>query len=248
MNGSIVKSVGRVFEVLELFNTERASLTATAVARALKYPASSTVALLKSMVNLGYLSYDHAARTYFPTIRLAVISNWLENSFYIEGHLLELMDDITNVTGESTFLSWLNDLHMQFVRVRIGPNGTAVTPMLEPHRPLFESLVGLLALSQKRDVEIVKLAERINHLRRAGEAKVDVAAAMESIRNIRSQGYGACHNTKADGTATLAWVLRQKGSDRALVLSVVGSGARIRENEKTLVQAVKNAIKRYTGL
>ena len=56
MNDSIVKSVGRVFEVLELFDAERAALTATTIARTLKYPASSTVALLKSIVRLGYLT------------------------------------------------------------------------------------------------------------------------------------------------------------------------------------------------
>src|SRR6185312_9907237 len=90
MNASVVKSAGRVFEVLELFDAERQAMTATSIARALKYPASSTVALLKSMVSLGYLAYDPNERTYFPTIQLAVISRWLEDSFFVEGHLLEL--------------------------------------------------------------------------------------------------------------------------------------------------------------
>ena len=84
MNDSIVKSVGRVFEVLELFDAERAALTATAIARALKYPASSTVALLKSMVRLGYLTYDPSERTYFPTLRMALISHWLEKSSWVK--------------------------------------------------------------------------------------------------------------------------------------------------------------------
>src|SRR3954471_16702946 len=108
MNDTVVKSAGRVFEVLELFDAERQAMTATAIARALKYPASSTVALLKSMVSLGYLSYDLNDRTYFPTIQLAVISRWLEDSFYVEGHLLELMDEIAAATRENIILCWQN--------------------------------------------------------------------------------------------------------------------------------------------
>ncbi len=128
MNDSVVKSVGRVFEVLELFDTERTALSATNIARTLKYPASSTVALLKSVVHLGYLTYDHTERMYFPTVRLAVISHWLENSFFFEGHLLELMDEISTATDESTFLSWQSDLEIQYVQFRIGSHGMAPSP------------------------------------------------------------------------------------------------------------------------
>src|SRR3954470_18853177 len=115
MTASVVKSAGRVFEVLELFDAERQAMTATAIARALKYPASSTVALLKSMVTLGYLAYDPNERTYFPTIQLAVISRWLEDSFFVDGHLLELVDDVAAATGQPLRPCWQNALYTQFL-------------------------------------------------------------------------------------------------------------------------------------
>ena len=120
MNDSVVKSVGRVFEVLELFEAERIPLSATAIARTLKYPASSTVALLKSMVQLGYLSCDHIERLYFPTVRVPLLSAWIEDGFFSEGHLFQLIDEINSTTHESTYLSWQSDLEMQYVRVSSG--------------------------------------------------------------------------------------------------------------------------------
>jgi DNA-binding IclR family transcriptional regulator len=247
MSDSVVKSVGRVFEVLELFDTERTALSATSIARTLKYPASSTVALLKSMVHLGYLTYDHGERTYFPTIRLAVVSTWLESSFFVDGHLLKLMDEISNATEESIYLSWQSDLEMQYVRIRSGLSGLGRSPVAETRAPLFGSVVGLMALSQKRDVEIAKLAERLNQFRRKQEPQVDLAWCMDEIRRFRSLGYGVGYDTLAPGIATLAWVLRQKSSNRSLVISLLGPSDRIKAKEKVIVQTVKSVLQRSLG-
>jgi DNA-binding IclR family transcriptional regulator len=245
MNDSIVKSVGRVFEVLELFDAERAALTATAIARTLKYPASSTVALLKSMVRLGYLTYDHTERTYFPTLRLPLIGYWLEHSFFVDGHLLELLDEVTNTTDESTCLSWQSDLDMQFVRYRVGSGGIPA-PFMGSRMPLFATAAGLTALTQKRDVDIIKLLERSNHLKRKNDAGIDVPATMEQIRRFRAQGYGVEYdNPLTPGHGAIAWVLRQKGTSRCTVLSVTGASERIKAHEKNIVAVVKTALKRY---
>lgn len=246
MNDSIVKSVGRVFEVLELFDAERTALTATAIARTLKYPASSTVALLKSMVRLGYLTYDSSERTYFPTLRLALISHWLENSFFVDGHLLELLDDVSNTTDESTFLSWQSDLDMQYVRFRIGAGGLAPAPLTAGRVPLFATVAGLTALTLKRDVDIVKLLERLNLQKPKNAPQIDAAATMEQIRRFRTLGYGVEYDgTLLPGVGTVAWVLRQKGTSRAAVISVVGPTERIRRNEKAIVATIKESLKRH---
>lgn len=240
MNDSIVKSVGRVFEVLELFDAERAALTATAIARTLKYPASSTVALLKSMVKLGYLTYDHSERTYLPTIRLALIGTWLEQSFYVDGHLFELMEDVSKNTEESTFLSWQSDLDVQSVRFRLANN--SLGPLTGARAPLFSIVTGLTALTIKRDVDIIKLAERVNQLRRKQDPQVDVPAIMEQIRRFRVLGYGVEID---EASGAMAWVLRQKGTSRALVLSILGPAERMKANEKSFATTVKAALKRY---
>ncbi len=243
MNDSVVKSVGRVFEVLELFDAERVALSATSIARTLKYPASSTVALLKSMVQLAYLTYDNAERTYFPTPRLALVGAWLEKDFFVDGHLLELMNDIAASTDESIYLSWQSDLEVHYIRVR-GTEGLQSTPTVGTRAPLFRSIAGLTALSLKRDVEIVKMVERLNHQRRKHEPQVDLATAMEQIRRFRTQGYGVGYDGILPGYGSLAWVVRQKGTSRSLVISVLGATERLKAKEKAVVQAVKAAIQR----
>jgi IclR family KDG regulon transcriptional repressor len=246
MSDSIVKSVGRVFEVLELFDTERAALSATSIARTLKYPASSTVALLKSMVNLGYLAYDHNDRMYFPTLRLPLLGAWMESGLYADGHLFQLIDDVHTATNESVFLSWQSDLDMRYVRVRSGLQPDATLPSEASSRvSLFATVSGLLTLSQKRDVDIVKLAERLNAQRRGNEPQVDLPAAMESIRRFRMQGHGIGYDGLVPGYGAIAWVLRRKSAARCYVnLSIFGSTERIKGKEKAFIGAVKAIIQK----
>ena len=110
--------------------------------------------------------------------------------------------------------------------------------------PLFLSVAGMTALSLKRDVEFVKMVERLNHQRRKQEPQVDLAVAMEQIRRFSTQGYGIGYDGMLLGYGNLAWVLRQKGTDRSLVLSVIDTTERLNTKEKVIIQVVKSALQR----
>ena len=246
MNDSVVKSAGRVFEVLELFNSERKALTATGIARNLKYPASSAVALLKSLVNRGYLSYDPAERTYFPTVQLSLMTRWMEDSFYTEGHLLDLVDEVTKATGETVYLAWQNDLEMQLSRAKAGTREPCAGA-LEPRLPLFDSVSGLTALTLKRDVEIAQLAERASALGKASGTRVDLPSAMERARGFRTQGYGVGYDVPQPGVGRLAWAFRPKAVNRTLVMMVDGPTDRIKADTKAITQGVQTILLHYVA-
>ncbi|MBP8232968.1 MAG: helix-turn-helix domain-containing protein, partial [Rhizorhabdus sp.] len=88
---SSVKSASRVFEILELFDGSRVPLSATEIVRKLGWPQSSTVALLKTLVSLGYLAYDTFERTYLPTMRVALLGGWMFEALGPDRRLIELI-------------------------------------------------------------------------------------------------------------------------------------------------------------
>ena len=167
----VVKSVGRVFEVLQLFDARRAPLRATDVERALHYPQSSTLALLKSMVRLGYLAFERLDRTYLPTMRVAALGHWLDAAFHGEGRLAALLEDLGESTSETVCLSCQNDLSMQFTQVRLGSQGLILSVRPGDLAPLFQSAIGLTALSARPDAAIRKLAQRMNRQVRGPRAE-----------------------------------------------------------------------------
>src|SRR3954463_8300973 len=114
---SVVKSVGRAFEVLEAFNEVRKPMLAIEIATRFSFPVSSTAALLKSMVKLGYLSFDQRDRRYFPTIRIAIISEYLHGALFGQGSLMALMGDLHSLIGETIILGIRKDLEAQYVHI-----------------------------------------------------------------------------------------------------------------------------------
>jgi len=239
----VVKSVGRVFEVLELWRTAREPLNATQVERQLNYPQSSTLALLKSLVKLGYLSFDRIERTYFPTMRVAHLGEWLETSVYGNGQLPALIEEVSDRTGETVSLSCQNDLQMQFVQIRPGSKPLMVNIQVGAFAPLFSSTVGWTALSIKPDADIAKLVGRQNRRSKPAELKASLPAVMEQVEQVRARGYGIGFDTYVHSVGAVAWVLPGDNQTRPLVLSVAGPSDAIRAEADHIVRSVRAAFK-----
>lgn len=242
MDNSIVKSVGRVFEVLELFDVEQKALTATQVGRKLKYPASSTLALLKSMVNLGYLGFDRAERVYAPTVRVSLLGRWVEATLFGEGWLFEMMEDLRAKTGQSVLLSIQNDLQMQFIHVILGES-FSLNVKAGHTVPLFRSAIGMVALSDRPDKEIAKFVERFNRRAKGPEQKVDLNTLMGTVRRVRTQGYCTGYDLYYPGVGAIAFLLKPKVGKYSAVLSIGGVTAKLKESEAQIVRLVKAAVK-----
>lgn len=242
MESSIVKSVGRVFEVLELFDVEKKAMTATQVGRKLKYPASSTLALLKSMVNLGYLGFDRAERVYAPTVRVSLLGRWVESSLFGEGRLLSTMEELRTKTGQSVMLSIQNDLQMQFIHVILGES-FSLNVKAGHTVPLFRSAIGMIALSDRPDKEIAKFVERFNRRVKGPEQKVDPTTLMQMIRRVRTQGYCTGYDLYYQGIGAIAFLLKPRVGRYSAVLSIAGVTAKLKESEALIVRLTRAAIK-----
>ncbi len=66
-----VKSAVRTLQVIEYLAERSAPATISQIASALRFPQSSTSMLMMCLVNLGYLQFDRAERTYRPSSKLS---------------------------------------------------------------------------------------------------------------------------------------------------------------------------------
>lgn len=242
----VVKSVGRVFEVLECFSRLRVPLTAVEIEKRLDYPASSTVAILKSMVALGYLSFDRMSRTYFPTIRLAMLSDWIDSAIVGNDRLGKLVEELRVETGETIILASQSDLSVQYLLSLPGPYPVKFNAPAGSLRPLCGSGAGWALLSAKPDAEVLAIVQRLNRVAPASR-KVDADALLDLLREVRKLGYAASYGTVVPGSGILAMVLPTLGQERPLVIGVGGPVERLRKNEAPIVRAMRSAIKRHFG-
>lgn len=240
---SVVKSVGRVFEVLEAFNEVRKPMLAIEIAKRLSYPASSTSALLKSMVKLGYLSFDRRDRRYFPTIRIAIISEYLHGALFGQGSLMALMGDLHSLIGETIILGIRKDLEAQYVHIIPGIYPIMLNVPPGTVRPLHRSGMGWALLSQCEDAEIRALVDRVNAGGR--ETPVDYKKLMPILKEVRTLGYARSYGTYVAGSGIIAMNLPGTAPDRRVAVGAGGPVDRLKAREREIVRLMRSAIDRH---
>jgi IclR family KDG regulon transcriptional repressor len=237
---SAVKSARRAFEILETFDRHRRPLGLKEVLDDLGYPASSGSALLKSLVSLGYLDYDRDRRTYFPTMRIAVLGSWVQGALFGEGRLLQAMEELHRATGETVILAVQSDLHAQYIHLIHSAEPLQFRAPPGTRRPLAGSGMGWVLLSGKSDAEIERLRRRINA--ESGE-KLSHEALMARVGEVRAHGYAFSKHTVSDGVGIIAAALPRGPFGRVFAIGAAGYVSRLERNETDIVEALRTAVR-----
>ena len=239
MAGSTVKSVRRVFDVLELFGRARRPLSLKEVCHAFGYAPSSGAALMKSLVALGYLDYDRRTRSYFPTMRLAVLGQWIESALFGSGAILKLMKRLHKVTGETVMLATQSDLSAQYVHSVGGSEPLLAAVPVGTLRPLANSGMGWLLLSRHSESDIEKLCRRIDI--ETGK-RVDRAALRRNIAAVRQDGYVFSRHTVRRGTGIIAMLLPETIQGRTVAVGVAGAVAQLERKQAAILTSLRRGI------
>ena len=237
---NVVKSVGRVFEILELFSSVREPMNAQSICLQLNYPQSSTLVLLKSMVELGYLAFDSTAKTYFPTPRISSLGNWIFPDLLAGGDMDMKMASLNQQTKETVYLAVQKNLSMQYVKVYPGLLPITLTITEGGVAPLFGSAVGMALLSTKTDDELDRLTDR-----NSGDPmrqSIDLSALKKQLNQIRKRGYSCVFDAVLPGAGAIGIPLSSKVLPGNYALGIAGPTERMRNNKKDIVAAAQRLL------
>lgn len=238
----VVKSAGRALEILEVFARHRRPLALKEVLDELGYPTSSGSALMKSLVALGYLDYDRERRTYFPTMRIAVLGGWVPGVLFGDGALLPALEDLHRRTGETVILAVQSDLHAQYVHVIHSAEPLQIRTPPGTLRPLARSGLGLVLLSAKTDAEIERLRRRINAAGEAGgQSREDL---MARVGEVRAKGYAVSRNAISPGVGIIGAALSKGPFGRVFAVGVAGTVQQLEVKQDEIVAELRAMIHR----
>lgn len=229
-----VKSAGRVLEILEYFDDLQRQSTVMEIADALGYPQSSTSALLRSLVSLGYLNYDPMARTYITSSRVALLGNWVNSQFFAEGAIISMMKEMNEQTGDTVVLAVRNGLHMQYIHVVQATSPARLHMTLGTVRPLAASGAGFALLSTMTDSEITRLVMRINAEAEEGQALIKIRDLLDQIAVIRKKGYAFTCDMVTRGGGIIAAPLPRMNGQQRMVVGIGGISEVMRHREEEL--------------
>lgn len=244
MERSVVKSVGRTLEVLELFEEQRRPLRLHEIYEMLGYPQSSTTNLLKSMVVLGYLNYSRLTRTYLPTARVSTMGRWLFGFMYGQNDFPAMLERVRQATDETVVLAMQNDVFIQYVTVLTPDHEFKVPPPEGTMRAMTDSSAGLALMSQMSDRKIDKLVRQIHYYELSPTRVLDIESVMKDVRWIRHTGY--CHLANhPPGLASIAFPIGSQLHGIELALGVGGLTERISRKQYDIIEAMKAEIARF---
>jgi DNA-binding IclR family transcriptional regulator len=244
-----VKSAVRAIEILKLFSEERRELSQKEIVERLRYPQSSATFLLKSMASLGYLSFNRANRTYFPTPEVYRIGNWLESFGYEQmfrrGVLATMLDELEARTGELISLTTQNDIYVQWHRMV----GTGLPPSRRVFEgdviPLTWSALGCMLLSRQSEVQIDRILRLINARESNPGNKIDVARMTLLLRDVRARSTFYMPNPRLKGAAAVAALLPVKIAGRMVAIGVGGDEERLKSGCEYIMSTLTETLAAY---
>jgi DNA-binding IclR family transcriptional regulator len=134
---------------------------------------------------------------------------------------------------------------MQLLQVELGIHPLIFSIPRGMIIPLFQSAIGLTALSGLSDAEITRMAQRLNRRTRKRELKVNLELALKQIDKVRTRGYCVGYDMSVKGIGAIAFLIPSEDRAQPIVLSVAGPTDRIAPNEAEIVAHAQSAVEKY---
>ncbi|WP_375691869.1 IclR family transcriptional regulator [Pseudooceanicola sp. LIPI14-2-Ac024] len=240
----VVKSAARTIQILEYFDHVRREVSISEIAHALHYPQSSTSALLRSMVAMGYLQHNRHDRTYRLTRRTGLLGAWVDPSLVRQGSIVNLAHGLARHTQETVLLARMNEMKVQVIYVA-DPDVPGQVSVGCQH-DLARTAAGAALLSMLEDQQVRRILTRLNAERGPDRAPVDIAAKLAEIGQGRRSG-GFVGGGSSDGLLAVASQIRHGAAGDMLVLAIEGPEARMEGRTTAMTGLIRAGLANLAG-
>jgi len=241
-----VKSADRVFQIMELFQKEKSPLAARNISNKLSMPRSSTNVLIKTMVKRGYLGYDRNEFTYFPTIKIAQLGEWvLEKFVHNQEELVEICNQLNQITQETVSVTIISGDEAQFMKVIDSPQGVALKLYEGSKTSLFHSACGLALLSLQESEKIIKLIKKFNRRIDDKSQKILESEILKRIDKVRNRLVAVDYEGVVKDAGAVSIGLSRDVFGESVAISVSGPAQRIKNKEKQIEKTLKAIVLPY---
>lgn len=222
---SDVKAAVRALRVFETFANEARPMSLSELAQALTIPPSSCLLLIRTLLKRGYL-YETAARGgYYPTRRMAEISERITRHDPVVERLKPLLEALRDRSGETVTLSKRQGGRGIYLAILDSPQILRPSVTVGQLRPLHATSAGK-ALLGALDAEERKAAlDSLELKRMTPKTRASRAQLEEELDRMAERGWFSNDGESVADLSAVAVPLRQ---DRELyAIAVLGPSARI---------------------
>jgi DNA-binding IclR family transcriptional regulator len=234
--GPGVKSAMRTVALLDFFARQGGMYSLTQIQQELGYPKSSLYALLRTLVQLGWVETDPTGTLYRIGMRALLVGASYIDGDPVVGMAHETLEWLAEATGETVHFGRLDDFDVVYLSSR--PARHNLRPVVRVGRrvPVHSTAQGKALLADRADPLLPDELEP-----QTENTITDPAALATELRRIRARGYAVDREENTLGVCCFAVVLRlQRPARDAISVSIPVSrltDLREREIPALLMQA-----------
>jgi DNA-binding IclR family transcriptional regulator len=234
--GPGVKSAMRTVALLDFFARQGGMYSLTQIQQELGYPKSSLYALLRTLVQLGWVETDPTGTLYRIGMRALLVGASYIDGDPVVGMAHETLEWLAEVTGETVHFGRLDDVDVVDLSSR--PSRHSLRPVVRVGRrmPVHSTALGKALLADRTSPVLPDLLER-----QTEHTVTDHEELRAELRRIRERGYAVDREENSPGVCCFGVALRlQRPARDAISVSIpvtrLGE-AREREISALLMQA-----------
>jgi DNA-binding IclR family transcriptional regulator len=214
--GPGVKSAMRTVALLDFFARQGGMYSLTAIQQELGYPKSSLYALLRTLVQLGWVETDPTGTLYRIGMRALLVGASYIDGDPVVGMAHETLEWLAEATGETVHFGRLDDLDVVDLSSR--PSRHDLRPVVRVGRrmPAHSTSLGKSLLADQDEPNLPAEFER-----QTENTITDRAELTEELRRVRKRGYAIDREENTLGICCFGVVLRlQRPARDAISVSI----------------------------
>ncbi|MDN3353923.1 IclR family transcriptional regulator [Actinomadura sp. DC4] len=214
--GPGVKSAMRTVALLDFFARQGGMYSLTAIQQELGYPKSSLYALLRTLVQLGWVETDPTGTLYRIGMRALLVGASYIDGDPVVGMAHETLEWLAEATGETVHFGRLDDVDVVDLSSR--PSRHDLRPVVRVGRrmPAYSTALGKALLADRTDPALPAELER-----QTEHTITDHDALAKDLRRVRERGYAVDNEENSPGICCFGVVLRlQRPARDAISVSI----------------------------
>lgn len=198
-----VKSAMRTVALLDFFARQGGMYSLTAIQQELGYPKSSLYALLRTLVQLGWVETDPTGTLYRIGMQALLVGASYIDGDPVVGMAHETLEWLAEATGEAVHLGRLDGLDVVDLSSR--PSRHDLRPVVRVGRrmPAHSTALGKALLADRPSPDLPGELER-----QTEQTVTDPKALAEELRRVRERGYAIDREENRTGVCCFGVVLR----------------------------------------
>jgi DNA-binding IclR family transcriptional regulator len=223
--------------IFEIFGQQRRDLSNSDVARLLGIAETSSLDLLHTLAEQGYLARTLRTRRFYPTGRLLAMAKRISENDPIFAIGTDTVEALVEMTAETALCGRMEGSAVKVIALREGQHELRYIQRVGAKIAAHASALGKALLAALPEPELKSVLQQKALKKLTSSTVTDPVALRRSLAEIRKRGWASVYGEGTDGVAALA--VAGRVGDEMIAFSLAGPSERLRRNEKTYVKALQ---------